>query len=237
MIGAIGADATGSAPVASRTILVTCCIVFLWQLTAGPWGDLATRALGFTPAFFVAGGPDDPRLAWTPFAVPLVSYLFLHAGWLHLAGNMLYLWVFGADVEESLGQPGFIVFYLLCGIAAAMAQALPDTTSTVTMIGASGAVSGVLGAFLVLHPRAELAAVVPPFFQFELVRLPAWVVLLAWFAVQVVLEFTAPQAGGGVAFRAHIGGFLAGMLLAPIVLLVSGRRRTRLPRADGSLLR
>lgn len=226
--------ATRHAPVASRTILATCCAVFLWQIASGPWGQLATGALGFTPAYFFSGGADDPRLAWTPFAVPLVSYMFLHGGWLHLAGNVLYLWVFGDEVEEALGQPGFIVFYLLCGIAAAMAQALPDTGSAVTVIGASGAVSGVLGAYLVLHPRAQLAAVVPPFFTVELLRLPAWVVLLAWFAVQVLLEVAGPQVAGGIALRAHIGGFLAGMLLAPIVLLASGRRLARLsPAVDG----
>lgn len=224
-------------PVASRTLLVTCCVVFLWQVTAGPWGTLAAHALGFTPAFFFAGGADDPRLAWAPFAVPLVSYLFLHGGWLHLAGNMVYLWVFGDDVEDALGQPGFIVFYLLCGIAAAMAQALPDTSSTVTVIGASGAVSGVLGAYLVLYPRAQLGVLVPVLFMIELVRLPAWVVLLFWFAVQVLLEVLAPHVGGGIAFRAHIGGFLAGMLLAPIVLLVSGRGFARLSTASDRLVR
>ncbi len=134
-------------------------------------------------------------LAWTPFAVTLVTYMFLHGGWLHLIGNMLFLWVFGDDVEDALGQPGFIIFYLMAGMAAAMAQALPDPNSTVTVVGASGAISGVLGAYLVLYPRAQINVLVPIFIVMDVVRLPAWVVLLFWFAVQLLYEVAAPGSG------------------------------------------
>ncbi len=230
-------NTTRHAPVASRTILVTCCLVFAWQLLAGQWGQIAVRALGFTPAFFFAGGPEDPLLAWTPFTVPLVSYMFFHGGWLHLIGNMLFLWVFGDDVEDALGQPGFIIFYLLAGMAAAMAQALPDTSSTVTVVGASGAISGVLGAYLVFYPRAQVSVLVPIFIIVDLVRLPAWIVLLFWFVVQVLYEMAAADLGGGIAFRAHIGGFIAGMVMAPVFLKISGRIRADLSNANRGLVR
>ena len=237
MIPLFDDNTTRHAPVASRTILVTCCVVFVWQLYAGPWGPIAVRALGFTPAFFFTGGPDNPMLAWTPFAVPLVSYMFLHGGWLHLIGNMLFLWVFGDDVEDALGQPGFIVFYLLAGMAAAMAQALPDPGSTLTIVGASGAISGILGAYLVLYPRAQVNVLVPIFIVVELVRLPAWMVLLFWFAVQVLYEVTDAGLAGGIAFRAHIGGFLTGMVMAPLFLKVSGRSRADLSNDNRGLVR
>ncbi len=218
---------TRNAPVASRTIFVTCCLVFLWQSFGDPWGRLAARALGFTPAWFFAGEASDPALSWVPYAANLITYQFLHAGWLHLAGNMLCLWIFGDDVEDAFGQPGFIVFYLLAGIAAAMAQALLDVHSLAPVVGASGAVSGLFGAFLVLHPRSHINVLVPIFIVVDIVRLPAWVVLVFWFAVQLLYDLFDPAAGGGVAFRAHIGGFIAGLVMTPLFLLATGRRARR----------
>jgi membrane associated rhomboid family serine protease len=216
------------APVASRTLLAACCAVFLWQLLARPWGLFAPAALGFTPAWFLAGGSPEPFLSWAPFPVNIVTYMFLHGGWLHLAGNMLFLWVFGDDVEDALGQPGFIVFYLLCGMIAALAQAAVDPASVVPVIGASGAVSGLLGAYLVLFPRSQLDVLVPIFVVMDVVRLPAWLVLAFWFGVQLAYDQSGAGAAGGIAFRAHLGGFVAGMLLVPVFLLASGRRRARL---------
>jgi membrane associated rhomboid family serine protease len=215
---------TRHAPVASRTILVTCCIVFIWQALEVPWGRLAAYALGFTPAYFFAGGPPDPGLAWAPYGATLITYMFLHAGWLHLAGNMLCLWIFGDDVEDSLGQPAFIVFYLLSGMAAALAQAAFDTDSRVAVVGASGAISGLFGAYLVLYPRSHVNVLVPIFIVWDVVRLPAWVVLVFWFIVQLLYDMAGPQFGGGVAFRAHIGGFIAGIAMTPVFLRVTGRR-------------
>jgi membrane associated rhomboid family serine protease len=185
---------------------------------------MAPQALGFTPAWFFDGGPPEPWLSWVPFAVTLVSYAFLHAGWLHLAGNMLFLWVFGDDVEDAFGQPGFIVFYLAAGMVAALAQALTDPGSTTPMIGASGAVSGVLGAYLVLYPRAQLNVLAPVFIVMDVVQLPAWLVLAFWFLVQLLYDLAGPALAGGIAFRAHIGGFLFGVLAAPAFAFVSSRR-------------
>lgn len=212
------------AAVASRTILVTCCVVFLWQSFEQPWGQFASRALGFTPAWFFAGGAPEAHFAWVPFAATLVTYMFLHAGWLHLAGNMLCLWVFGDDVEDAFGQSGFIAFYLLAGIAAALAQALLDERSTAPIVGASGAVSGLLGAYLLLYPRAHVNVLMPIFVVWDVVRLPAWMVLLFWFGVQIAYDLAGPGTGGGVAFRAHLGGFVAGVAMTPLFARVTGRR-------------
>jgi len=228
---------TRRAAVAGRTLIVLCGLVFAWQLQAGEWGQFAVRALGFTPANFFAGGAADPQFSWTPFAVPLISYLFLHGGWLHLLGNMLFLWVFGDDVEDAFGPVGFIVFYLLSGTIAALAQGLPDMASTVTVIGASGAVSGLLGAYLVLFPRAQVNVLVPIFFVVDIVRLPAYVVLAFWLLVQVAYEWFAPELGGGVAFRAHIGGFIAGVCMAPLFRWICAGQRRRLPQAQRALVR
>jgi membrane associated rhomboid family serine protease len=225
------------APVASRTIILTCCVVFLWQVSPYSWGPLASMALGFTPAYFFAGGPGNPLLDLVPYAVTMVTYAFLHGSWIHLLGNMLFLWIFGDDVEDLLGHPTFIVFYLMAGMAAALAHAGPDPHSTTPIIGASGAISGVLGAYLVWFPRAQIKVLVPIFIVVDVVRLPAWMVLAFWFAVQLAYEFAGPGLGGNIAFRAHIGGFLFGMVAAPIFVRVIGARSRPVAGQPERLLR
>jgi len=138
----------------------------------------------------------------------------LHGGWMHIIGNMLYLWIFGDNVEDSMGHVRFIVFYLICGLVAVAAQALPDPSSEIPMIGASGAISGVLGAYLLLFPQARVLVLIPLGFIMQTVRLPAGIVLALWFGLQLLSNATQ-QGAGGVAFRAHIGGFIAGMVLIP----------------------
>jgi membrane associated rhomboid family serine protease len=228
---------TPQTPVASRTILVACCAVFLWQSIDGDWGRYAGQALGFTPAYFLAGGTPYVFLSWVPFSVTLISYLFVHAGWLHLLGNMLCLWVFGDEVEGALGRPGFIVFYLLCGMIAALAQAALQPESAAPVVGASGAISGLFGACLVLRPGAYLNLRLPIFIVWDAVRVPAYAVLAFWFGLQVLYDLAGSGYGGGVAFGAHIGGFIAGVLLAPVFALVTGRRRARLSGSEAGLLR
>src|SRR5262249_48244211 len=136
-----------------------------------------------------------------------------HGGWMHLIGDMLYLWIFGDNVEDSMGHGRFLVFYILCGIAAALAQALPDPQSRVPMNGGSGAISGVLGADLVLYPDARVLVLIPLGFILQTARLPASIVLILWFGLQLLSNLFTKAGSGGVAFRAHIGGFVAGMLL------------------------
>ncbi len=134
---------------------------------------------------------------------------------MHLLSNMLYLWIFGNNIEDAMGHLRFILFYLACGIAAVFAQALPDPSSTIPMVGASGAISGVLGAYLLLYPQTKVLMAIPLGFFFYTVRIPAAFVLIFWFSMQLFSSYMSGEQAGGVAFGAHIGGFIAGMLLIP----------------------
>ena len=204
-------------PIVSWVLIGACVLVFLWQFSLGPRGGQAVvYALGVVPAVLFEGVRLPPELALVPPVATVFTSMFLHGGWMHLIGNMLYLWIFGDNVEDAMGYGCFVVFYLLCGVAAVLAQSLPDTRSEVPMIGASGAISGVLGAYLLLYPRARVLVLIPLGFVSQIVRLPAGVVLGLWFALQLFNSLATPSGGGGVAFGAHIGGFLAGMaLIAP----------------------
>jgi membrane associated rhomboid family serine protease len=182
----------------------------------------AVYLLGFIPAVFF-GRADLPQ-HWIAPELSVVTSMFLHGGWMHLIGNMLYLWIFGDNVEDRVGHARYVVFYLVCGLVAALAQALPDMNSTVPMIGASGAISGVLGAYIVLYPRANVLVALPLLIVFYTLRVRAWVVLGMWFAVQLLSSLSAGP-GGGVAFGAHVGGFVAGVVL--IRLFVRERRTYR----------
>jgi membrane associated rhomboid family serine protease len=140
--------------------------------------------------------------------------MFLHGGWMHLLGNMWFLWLFGDNVEDSMTRPRFAAFYLLCGVAAALAQVLTSPGSGIPMVGASGAISGVMGGYLVLYPRVRVYALLPLGFFLTTVALPAWMMLVYWMGLQVLSGFASiGQTGGGVAFWAHVGGFLAGVVL------------------------
>lgn len=203
-------------PYVTIGLIVACALVFLWQVGHGPRGQQAIAfGLGFVPALLLAGKELPPELYLVPPEVALFTSMFLHGGWMHLIGNMLYLWIFGNNVEDAMGHGRFVAFYLLCGLAAAMAQALPAPDSTVPMIGASGAISGVLGAYLLLHPHARVMVVIPFGFFLHTVYLPAVAVLGIWFFVQIISSLGASGGQGGVAWFAHIGGFVAGMALIP----------------------
>ena len=201
-------------PIVTVTVIVLATLVFLWELSLGPGGqERALYSLGLVPAVLLGTHPLPPALAVIPAGWSVLTSMFMHASWLHLIGNMLYLWIFGDNVEDAMGHGRFVVFYLLCGVAAALAQALPDPHSTLPMIGASGAISGVLGAYLLLFPRARVLVLVPIGFFLTTFRWPAAVVLLLWFGLQLLDSALTPAGAGGVAFRAHIGGFVTGMLL------------------------
>jgi membrane associated rhomboid family serine protease len=204
-------------PWVTISLIASCTAVFLWQhsLDAAS-ARQAVAALGAVPAVLLTDARLPPDLQWIPrFAAPLTS-LFLHGGWMHLLGNMLFLWIYGDNVEDAMGHARYLAFYLLCGVAAIAVQALANPDSPYPIIGASGAISGVLGAYLLLFPRARvLTLVLLPFF-FTTLRIPAMLLLLLWFAVQLVSDLAVSDGGASVAFRAHIGGFLAGMLLVPV---------------------
>jgi len=213
-------DDTPSAlkPYVTSSLIVACCSVFLWQRTLDAAASRrVVAALGAIPAVLLTDARLPVDLEWIPRYASLFTYMFLHGGWLHLLGNMLYLWIYGDNVEDCMGHSRYLLFYCLCGIAAIYAQALSDPHSAYPIIGASGAISGVLGAYLLLFPRAKvLTLVLLPFF-FTTLRLPAMLLLLLWFAVQLVSDLGWHAGGASVTFRAHIGGFLAGMLLVPLL--------------------
>jgi membrane associated rhomboid family serine protease len=210
--------ASDSKPYVTIALIAACVAVFLWQRSLDPAaGRRVVDALGAIPAVLLTHARLPPDLQWVPrFATPFTA-MFLHAGWLHLLGNMLYLWIYGDNVEDSLGHWRYLAFYAVCGTAAVLAQALSAPQSAYPIIGASGAISGVLGAYLLLFPRAKvLTLVLLPFF-FTTLRLPAMWLLLLWFAVQLVSDLVVQDGGAAVAFRAHIGGFIGGMLLVPLL--------------------
>jgi len=204
-------------PIVNYALIAACVLVFLWQMTLGPQGgQVAVYALGVIPAVLLGDAELPSDIAMVGPWATVITSMFLHGGILHLLGNMLYLWIFGDNVEDSMGHVRFIVFYVLCGIAAVFAQALPDPSSEVPMIGASGAISGVLGAYLLLFPHARILVLIPLGFIMHSTRLPAMWVLLLWFGLQFLSSAMQQAGGGGVAFRAHIGGFIAGLVLIPL---------------------
>ncbi len=208
---------TSITPFVTYVFIAACILVFLWQMSLGEKGfEAAVLALGVIPAALLGDARLPPELYLVPPVATVFSSMFLHGGFMHLAGNMLYLWIFGNNVEDSMGHVRFVIFYLLCGVAAVLAQAWPNPDSTIPMIGASGAISGVLGAYLLLFPRAHVLVLIPLGAFSRLVPLPAMVVLGFWFVLQLISSGFTDGSQGGVAFGAHIGGFVAGMILIPV---------------------
>ena len=193
-------------PVVTVLLIVLNSLAFLFELSLGI-GSTAlmtlVRVYGVVPAAFAP--------------VALLTSMFLHGGWLHFLGNMLYLWIFGDNVEDQLGHARFLFFYLLCGIVAALAHVFMNPASYVPTIGASGAIAGVMGAYFVLFPHSRILALLPLFIYWEVIEVPAIFFLGIWFVMQFFsgvgsIAMGARAAGGGVAFWAHVAGFLAGMV-------------------------
>ena len=198
-------------PIVTVSLIVACVLIFLWQVSLGPYGQRPVISFGAIPALLLDDRILPPELYRIPAELTLVTSLFLHGGWMHLIGNMLFLWVFGNNIEDAFGHVRFIAFYLLCGILAGLAHALQDPSSQVPLIGASGAISGVLGAYALLYPNARVLTLVP-FIIFFVVRLRAVVVIGLWFVFQL-LNAVLDSGAGGIAYLAHIGGFVAGVAL------------------------
>jgi rhomboid family protein len=218
-------------PILTVALIVINVAVFIFQITKPDDTSLKGQTAficeyGLVPDNLVHGGQPDLPLGFEP-AVPgsvtcaelneehgrflgLITSQFLHGSWLHLIFNMLFLWVFGNNIEDRLGRVRFLPFYLLCGALAALAQALATSSEQAPLIGASGAIAGVLGGYIMLFPHARVWTYIAPIF---VLPIPAWVTLGLWFAFQVLYAGGSAQAGGGVAYFAHIGGFIAGLLL------------------------
>jgi membrane associated rhomboid family serine protease len=203
-------------PFVTWLLILTCVLVYVWEFLLGRDMEAALNVLGFTPAS-LSGGNFAPSeaLGIPPFATIFIS-MFLHGSILHLAGNMLYLWIFGNNIEDAMGHFRFIVFYLVSGVIAALTMAYMDPTSRVPMVGASGAISGVLAAYILLYPRARVTVVIPLGIVFWPFRVSAaWVVGL-WFLTQLALAAMTDPSKPGVAWWAHVGGFAAGLALTPL---------------------
>lgn len=200
-------------PFVNYTMLAICIVVYIWQFSLGEEaGQVTVLAYGFTPARFFGDGASLDGIAYLPATLTMFTSMFMHGGWMHLGGNMLYLWIFGDNIEASLGHARYLVFYLLCGVAAALAQGFAAPGSEIPMVGASGAISGVLGAYLVLHPRANIKVFVFLIFV-TVINVPAFVVLGIWIVGQLMSSAAVSAGQPGVAFIAHIGGFAAGAIL------------------------
>jgi membrane associated rhomboid family serine protease len=214
------------------TFILIAASVLMWLAVQGAGTTLALARsvceLGLIPGELTAsvapGTPfpmGDGLVCLTDAGMQLpnvVSSMFLHGSWMHLLGNMWFLWLFGNNIEDSMTRPRFVAFYLLTGLAAALAQVAADPASAVPMVGASGAISGVMGAYLVLFPRVRVFTFVPLGFFLHSVALPAWVMLIYWAVLQIFGGVTSivDEQGGGVAFWAHVGGFVAGVVLVKL---------------------
>ena len=203
-------------PVVTVILITACCLVFFWELSLGARAQQAFFSFGAIPSVVLGDKHLPQGLALVPAWLTVISSMFLHGGWMHLIGNMLYLWIFGNNIEDAMGHGRFIVFYLLCGMMAFLAHALLDSGSDIPTVGASGAISGVLGAYLLLYPHARVLVAIPLGFIIHTTRIPAAAVLILWFVFQVVSSLLSNSEQSGVAWLAHVGGFVAGCVLIPL---------------------
>ncbi|HPE25241.1 rhomboid family intramembrane serine protease [Albidovulum sp.] len=197
---------SGSTPWVTWALILSNALVFLIELgVAGNPGAEAQflRDWALFPAAVTQGGEFGG----------ILSSMFLHAGFMHLAGNMLFLWIFGDNLEDALGHAGFLFVYLASGVAAALAQIAADPMSMIPTVGASGAIGGVMGGYVLLYPRARVDVLLIFIVFFRVIAVPAWLMLGLWFAMQVFAGLGTPSDGGGVAYWAHVGGFAAGLVM------------------------
>ncbi len=216
-----------STPYITYFLVALNSLVFVMELSLSlPERDALMYKLGVVPqhlsAWMLGTFTGSGHVSSVGALLPVFTSMFLHASWLHLIANMWVLWIFGDNVEDYLGHLPYLVFYLATGIAAAFVDVLLNAHSPVPTVGASGAIAGVMGAFLLLYPRARVLTIVPLIILFTFWWLPAWIVLGYWFIAQFISGAatevtTAHAASGGVAFWAHVGGFLAGMALIKMI--------------------
>jgi membrane associated rhomboid family serine protease len=223
-----------STPYVTYFIIALNAMVFLFELSVGSQGHRALDSLvyqfGVVPKHFQLALAGSPRYDLAGQSLTILTSMFLHGGWLHIIGNMWFLWIFGDNIEDRLGHFSYLIFYLVSGFAASVAHILLNANSNVPTVGASGAIAGVMGAYLVLYPRARVLTLVPLIVFFTFWWLPAWIFLGYWFLLQFLsgtatsIAQTSSQSGG-VAFWAHVGGFISGIVLIKILPERRGRYR------------
>lgn len=229
MIPLRDSEASRRLTAANSLLILTNFAIFALEIRLGPHAESALVPFAMVPARISHLGSAAPGAGLLALATLLTS-LFLHAGLLHIAGNMLYLFIFGPAVEEAMGHLRYFCFYMLAGVAAGLAMVAMGPQSGVPVIGASGAIAGVLGAYFVLYPRGRILTILPVFLFIQFVEIPAIFYLLIWFAVQLYAGISSGAQGpllGGVAWWAHVGGFLFGIAAAPIL---TPQRVTARPR-------
>jgi len=207
-----------SKPVVTVMLIVINLIIFLYEFALPSY---------YRDAFIASYGMIPDQFSFQA----LFTSMFLHGGWMHVLGNMWFLWIFGDNVEDVLGHGKFLLFYLFCGMVAGLAQVLVDPTSRVPTVGASGAIAGVLGAYMVKFPHSRILSLVTIIIFFTTVEVPAWLMLIYWFAIQFFygvgsIGYSHVSQGGGVAYMAHVGGFVTGALL---IMLLAPRQRYHRP--------
>jgi membrane associated rhomboid family serine protease len=206
-------------PFITIAIILINIIVFVYQLSIGDWGErlFIVRAGAIPYEISHLRDLHPPNLVPIPFTI--FTALFIHGGIAHLAGNMIYLWIFGDNIEDKLGHLRFLLFYLIAGMIATLAHVLLAPASHTPMIGASGAIAGILGAYLILFPRATVSTLIFLFIFIDIVKIPALVFLVLWFAFQLM----SSGHGGNIAWYAHIGGFIAGVILIKLFMRRKGK--------------
>ena len=205
---------TSGKPVVTYFIIGLCIFLFFIEISSQSYktGEFF-YSYGLIPSVLTGQNQLPQDLYKIPPLATIFSSMFLHGGFMHLIGNMLYMWIFADNIEDGLGPKKFLIFYLLSGVGAAMSQVLMDTSSQIPMIGASGAIGGVLGAYLINHPNARVLVLIPFGFFSQLIKIRAIYVLGFWFILQFINSAMNSSQGGGVAYAAHIGGFLSGIFL------------------------
>jgi membrane associated rhomboid family serine protease len=214
-------------PVVMGLLILVNLLAFVWEITRPPSQQEAMfQALGLVPANYESWKEAPKTLGARAAVLPFITHMFMHAGLLHVLSNMWFLWIFGDNVEDRFGHLPFLIFYLICGLTAACTQLLLNRSSTVPMVGASGAIAGVLGAYMLLYPLARITVLVPIVIYPLFFRVPALLFIVAWFGLQLysgTQSLFKSDTAEGVAWWAHVGGFGAGVVLCPLL----ARRRRR----------
>jgi membrane associated rhomboid family serine protease len=210
-------------PLVTWGIILVCVAVFIWELSLGRAMDPALALLGFTPAALGHALAPPPGYVAVPAWATIFTSMFLHGGFLHIGGNMLYLWIFGNNVEDAMGHARYLLFYLICGVVAALTLAAINPASAAPMIGASGAISGVLAAYVLLYPRARVTVIVPLGIILYPMKISAIWVVGFWFLLQLLSAALAGHGDSNIAWWAHVGGFVAGGILTPFFKLAQFR--------------